>query len=229
MNVGSYYVFISAFGSPKVNALSRIGPHPLIIVDYLIGLLLSDASLSKRGGPSITGSRLIFEQSLRNVDFFMQVHAVFERHGYCGAYRSRERIGNLTPDVRTMYAFNSYTFSSWNWIYDLFYDSERKRHISPDLVNYLTPRALAVWIMGDGTYQREGLVLCTDGFTHTEVELLCSMLRSRFDLVVKVTLSGKKHPRIRIMKDSMPQLKSLVVPHMHPSMHYKLGIGRTTC
>jgi hypothetical protein len=90
------------------------------------------------------------------------------------------------------------------------------------LIDILTPVALAHVIMGDGTRQGSGLVICTDSFSVEEVARLMTVLYVRYDIDSTLQYySGK--PRIYIRASSMPTLRNLVRPYMHPSFMYKLG------
>jgi len=65
----------------------------------------------------------------------------------------------------------------------LFYDEEGNRRIHPSIGLFLTPIALAHWIMCDGCKMiRGGLFLATYSFTLREVDLLVSILQSKFGL-----------------------------------------------
>jgi hypothetical protein len=216
---------MGAFGTPHVKALKRIGPHPSIIVDYLIGILLSDGSLHKSG----RGFFVRLQQSMRHEDFFKSVHAVFYQHGYCSALGkplSRTDCLGATPEKPAVYrVMYTYTFASFDWIYQLFFGPNGVKGIYPALEAYLNARVLAIWICGDGSFQRDGVELCTDGFSVVEVELLCSMLGNVFGLRAGVKYTEKGNPRIRIYKDSVDRLILLVKDYMPASMHYKLGIN----
>ena len=78
----------------------------------------------------------------------------FFTRGYCTGAGPREYKTILinTLNVKKVhygYEFDLFTFSSLNWLYDLFYLDGKKR-ISPELINYLTPMALAFLIMDYG-------------------------------------------------------------------------------
>ena len=45
--------------------------------------------------------------------------------------------------------FESFTFTSFNWIQEVFYPKDRKVILS-SLASYLTPLALAIWVKDDG-------------------------------------------------------------------------------
>ena len=47
------------------------------------------------------------------------------------------------------FEFNTFTFRSFNWIYEMFYH-KGKKVISPEIANYMTPLCLAIWISDDG-------------------------------------------------------------------------------
>jgi hypothetical protein len=86
----------------------------------------------------------------------------------------------------------------------------------------LSPVALAFWIMCDGARNGKGLVLCTEGFSQSEVVCLLNILTIRYGLVCSIrdTVSG---PRLYIAPKSMPLLRSIVTPHMVPFSMYKLA------
>ncbi len=102
------------------------------------------------------------------------------------------------------------------------------------LSNYFTEVALAFLIMGDGYWENDSntVFICTDNFSLDEVKRLISFLEMRFSLKCTVKKRTKNtgntimvYYRIRFSSTTvnLNLLKSLVVPHMHPSMLYKLG------
>jgi LAGLIDADG DNA endonuclease family len=110
----------------------------------------------------------------------------------------------------------------------LFYNNGIKG-IKPELAMYLTPISLAYFIGGDGTRSGSGLALCTNSFTQADCDLLASMLYKQLGLVCTVHSAGADSGdqfRVYVNAVSMPLLRQMVMPHLHPSMHYKLGIGK---
>lgn len=105
-------------------------------------------------------------------------------------------------------------------LYALFYMDGRKG-ISPDLFHYLSPQALAYWIMGDGAYSSGGLVLCTDCFTISEVIVLMNILTIRYGLKCTINMAAGL-PRIYISRSSMADLRRIVSPHILAFSQYKL-------
>ena len=60
------------------------------------------------------------------------------------------------------------------------------KFVSDDLINYLTPRALAYWFMDDGAYAVSGFYLHTKGFTFLDVYRLAGMLHYKLNLSITV-------------------------------------------
>ena len=75
--------------------------------------------------------------------------------------------------------------------------------------------------MGDGAVRNEGLTLCTDSFTLTDVIKLMNVLRIKFNLECSIHYNVNK-PRIYILKSEMNKLRKVVGPFMINSMLYKL-------
>lgn len=111
----------------------------------------------------------------------------------------------------------------FDFFYDLFYIKGVKT-IPHNIIEYLSAISLATWICDDGSFHSKGyLVLCTDGFTKDEVELLCSALIEKWSLKCRCERKGT-HYRIVIAKSTMDIVRSLCKDHIHPSMLYKIGM-----
>jgi hypothetical protein len=84
--------------------------------------------------------------------------------------------------------------------------------------------------MDDGYKQGRGVVLFTDSFTFSEVNLLIDVLKSNFGLDAKIYNRKQKDKplccRISIKGDydNMAKLKEIVLPYFVHSMCYKLDI-----
>jgi LAGLIDADG DNA endonuclease family len=108
-----------------------------------------------------------------------------------------------------------------------------KKTISPDIINYLIPMALAFLIMDDGGWVSgsKSVRISTNNFTFQEVELLRNIFKTKFDLdcTVQLLSKGKENTckdkySIYFKVISLPKLRELVLPFMVPSMIYKLGL-----
>ena len=105
-----------------------------------------------------------------------------------------------------------------------------KKVIKPIIENYMTALTLAIWISDDGGYTQYGVRIATNSFTLSEVELLITVLKSKFNLTATVQRRTKSNKeicwRIRFSSkyENIDLLRTLVKPHLIPSMYYKLNI-----
>jgi hypothetical protein len=101
---------------------------------------------------------------------------------------------------------------------------QKKVKIVPLDLSLLTPLALAQWVMQDGSRgTSKGLYLCTDSFTHDDVKRLSKYLINKYDIKCSIHKSGKNY-RIFILVKSLETVKFLILPFMHKTMTYKLGV-----
>lgn len=185
----------------------------------IFGSLLGD-SYAERRGPS---TRIRFSQCNRHVAYLMWFHQFFAERGYCNGDRPvlRKTIGKGNK-VYFYYRLYTRSYASFNWIQEVFY-WEGKKRIPLCIEDYLTPLALAVWISDDGARNKAGCYLCTYGFPLEDVERMVHILERKFSLRCTIQRT-KDGPRIYVREESMDHLRSLVLPHMVPSMHYKLRV-----
>jgi len=145
-----FFVLVSCsslpFSLPRVNSFKRIGPHNFDILSIIIGSLLGDGSMEK----SINGSRFVFYQAKVNGEYLLWLHQVISKLGYTDKNipkiylkKGSALVGDLN-EIRYYYRFRSFTFASFNWIYDAFYPNKTRKVIPDFIENYLTPLALAV-------------------------------------------------------------------------------------
>jgi hypothetical protein len=78
--------------------------------------------------------------------------------------------------------------------------------------------------MDDGSTLNKGAKIATNCFTLEEVNFLCNVLKSRYNIFATPNKSGKnKGYVIYIHVNSMKLFTSIVKPYLLPSMYYKLG------
>ena len=93
---------------------------------------------------------------------------------------------------------------------------------------YLTPLALAIWIMDDGSKVGKGLKFSSNCFTYDECLNLVKVLSKNFNLKASVQSAGAKDQYIiYIWKESMDDLRYIVSPFIIPEMKYKIIEIRT--
>lgn len=106
-------------------------------------------------------------------------------------------------------------------LHSLFYKNKVK--VIPSNIYYLgTPVALAHLIMGDGQVASNGLRLCTDSYSISDIVRLMNVLMIKYGLICTLHMMDGR-PRIYISAKSINLLASIVKPHMIKSMYYKIG------
>jgi ubiquinol-cytochrome c reductase cytochrome b subunit len=172
------------------------------------------------------GFRFELQQESSNVGFLMWFHEFFASRGYCSTITPKlhTRIG-VGNKVRFFMRVKTWTFSSFQWIVEGFYPGGGHKTVPLWISDYLTPLALAVWIMGDGSVASSGMKLCTNVFTFSDVQFLCLVLYEKYGIRAKPNLAGGGPDQfvVYVYKESMPLLSQLVRPYIVPSMHYKLN------
>ena len=107
-------------------------------------------------------------------------------------------------------------------LYNLFYFNKIKT--VPTDLSLLTPIALAHWIMQNGSRgTSRGLYICTDSFTQSEVQRLVDYLTDRYKIRCTIHKINGRY-RIYILAKSVQVVVDLILPYMHETMLYKLGI-----
>ena len=207
----------------NIRAIKRIGAHNEDILSVVIGSLLGDAYANNRSGE---GVRICYRQSARHKEYLFWLYTFFYDRGYVSNLQPREYTRTIKSKqgiVYYGYEFNTFTFRSFSWIHKMFYKNGKKV-IPLNIYEYLTPLALAVWIMDDGCWANYGIRIATNSFSLKEVELLNDVLKSKYNLDTTIQNIWKENQySIYIKKQSVNNLRNIVGPYMHSSMLYKLG------
>lgn len=207
----------------KIKGFYRVGPHSSDILSIIFGSLLGDGHAEKRIGG--IGTRITFQQEDSHGKYGLYLHSLLANAGYCNENipQLQTRLGNKGK-VRKVIRFRTWTYTSFNWIWNDWYKDGVKR-VPSTIGNYLTPLALAIWIMDDGAKVGKGLKLCSNSFTQNECILLANTLQTKFNLKVTVQLAGSKNKDqyiLYIWKESMPTLVEIVKPFIISEMKYKI-------
>lgn len=153
----------------------------------------------------------------------LEINHCFEQRAYVDwKYRSlasmvrtapKARIGN---GQRIAYRFTTLSLAQLTPYYWAFYRDRKK--IIPDIK--LTPLALTVWFMDDGSKSRNSIYLNTQQFDSDSQQRLMSSL---LQLGLTATPNrDKAYFRLRLSVSSMGRFRELVAPHLLPDFIYKL-------
>ena len=165
-------------------------------------------------------TRFALKQGLINFEYSWYVFNLFSH--YCQSTPSLRVTKLKTGNIHFGITISTRTLPCFNYYYNIFYSNGVK--IIPDNISdFLTPKALAHWIMCDGNFNQTGVVLNTQCFSFYEVEILVKVLTDKYGFKVS---SNRDHNNYVILfwKRSIPLLQSIVSPYMHPSMLYKINL-----
>jgi recombination protein RecA len=116
------------------------------------------------------------------------------------------------------------------------YFDDGKKHLTWDYLKRLTPLALAVWYMDDGSFTLRSkgiqertaggtgrIEICVDAMSPGSRDRLTRYLRDTYGLDVKLRYRGaRKQNVLQFSTSASEKFQKLVAPYIHPSMEYKL-------
>lgn len=199
-------------------------------MDIFIGTILGDASIKINN--AITLATYSFAQATVRAEYL-----TFVINGL-GSYTSDRKVYNgSTYDRRydktnTFVSFATLSIPDLVWIHQIFYSYNSLtgawvKVIPADISNFLTPRALAFWIIDDGFQtKRNGVTLCTDCFSYEDVMILKTAIEKNFGFKCTLHFKNKKYYRIYISRKDLPRIIEILEKYFHPSILYKL-YGKT--
>ena len=174
--------------------------------ELVVGSLLGDGTLS----PTTAG-------------YCFRVHHGIKQAGYVEwKYSVLASVVRSTPKrCRNGYLFRTISHPEFSVLRKLFYPDSLKTIPIAFLKEQLSDLGLAVWLMDDGAADGRQVRLNTQSFSMEENEALIGFLRAKFGIDVGLNVDKSSY-RLRVKSASMARLKSIVGPHILPSMLYKL-------
>ena len=192
--------------------------------EVLVGLLLGDAHLETQNQGRTY--RLKIEQSEKHRTYVEHLYNLFREWVLTPPQQKKtESKGH----VSTNWWFQTVSHSAYRFYAQQFYARGRKG--VPSLIHrWLKPRGLAYWFMDDGSLKWEkarAILLNTQGFDHSDVDRLRSVLQEQFGLESALRRQ-KEGFQILIPGSSLERFVGLIGPYLLPEMAYKLPrAGRT--
>src|SRR5919206_5143697 len=141
----------------------KLPPLPFRLNQIAVGMILSDACMYK-----ISNHALIkFEQGYLQEEFLFHLFSLFKE--YCFMIEPGKRIqlsGNRKGLIKSFW-FKTFSHIYFDSLWNLFYSSSpsdsnhiNKKKINKGLIsNHLTEIGLAYWIMGDGSLNKNSMIL----------------------------------------------------------------------
>lgn len=205
----------------KIKGDKRIGPHSKDIISIIFGSLLGEGDVERKIG---NGTRITFFQEAMHVKYILWLHNQLATWGYCNPTVPKigKRLGKKGKVYKNV-TFATWTYTSFDWIYDIWYINGEKE-VPKTIGDYLTPLALAIWIM-DSSVKESGGLKFTSYFSYSDCLLLVQVLHKNFGLNTTIQSTGvSSQYTIHIPKKSIScgALIKIVAPFIIPEMKYKL-------
>nr|YP_001315107.1 putative site-specific DNA endonuclease [Chlorokybus atmophyticus]ABO15137.1 putative site-specific DNA endonuclease [Chlorokybus atmophyticus] len=225
-NIQSYFIPFTIhkqskrrFYTKRLLAEQRIGPHNEDILSTLVASLLGEGSAEKR----IHATRFHIHTESPNMEYIHWFHKFFAEKGYCSYEKviPKTHIGK-NGKIYYSYKFRSWSFSSLNWLYDLFYNKKKKR-IPKTISEFLTPRALTIWLIHGGKISGNGVKISTESFSYQDIVILQTGLKKNYSLNSTIQRHKDKWI-ISFSLNQLPILSKIVKNYMIPSIYHKLNI-----
>lgn len=198
-----------------------IGPHNIDIISFILGSLLGNLNLEKHDD----GLKLIIEQYQQNIEYLYWYNNFFIDRSYAPNVLPKLKI-RIAKHNKIFYYYKiySYTFTSLNFLYDIFYINKKKvLPLNQSWWKWFTPLSLALWYMDDGSKTQSGLRLVPNNFNLEEIKFLRLLLKKKFNINTSIHASGSnKSYIIYIKSNSVNDFINIVNPYIHKSIYYKL-------
>ena len=198
---------------------SSLPPHQF---DVIIGSLLGDARLECRsiGERYPISARLRIHQSEKQKDY------IFWKYSQLKNLVSRAprliKAGHDKKRNKDWYSwyFHTRTLKELGSLYHYFYRNGVK--VLPEKIfGYLTPCALAVWFMDDGSNTGYSYTFNTHSFSHEDQKRIVDFFREKYAIEATIVKDRTKL-KIRIGTSGYQKLNCIIEPHIIPSMTYKI-------
>lgn len=226
INIISFFDFITIYLEPnriakRIQSISWVGPHNQDILSIFCGSLLGKAQAEYRSTDNNT--RIGFYLEAWQSEYLQWQHNFIAQLGYCNLKipKIQKRFSTKGEQWYIIW-FHTYTYTSLNILYIEWYINNVK-HVPQNIAEYLTPLALAIWIINDGTWIQYGLKLSTNIFTLSDCTRLTEVLHKLYGIKSSVQSTNiQTQYIIHIWSESIPVVRELVSPYMVSSMLYKI-------
>lgn len=198
---------------------SYFPPHQL---DVLIGSLLGDARLECRsiGKRHPITARLRIHHSDKQKDYVFWKYEVFK--DIVGKGPRKIMVWHDSKRNKNHYSWYFHSKSLENLGLPQKYFYRGKTKILPENVfDLITPRALAVWFMDDGSNTGNSYTINTQCFSKEEQEKIVDFFKKKYNINAKIVKEYSNF-KIAIGRHEYQKLSDIIEPYIIPSMIYKI-------
>lgn len=98
--------------------------------------------------------------------------------------------------------------------------------IPKGIYELLSPVVLAHLVMGDGNFQRDAntIRIYTNSFSKSDLERMVIAIQTKYEIIVRVRHDRNNQYILVIGPSQLAKFQKLVLPHMHVSMLYRIGL-----
>lgn len=191
---------------------------------FLIGSLLGDGTM--RIGEHAKNANYKVEQGLEQKEYVFWKYKLLQPLVF-----TEPKVSYRYDPVKGKYPkswwFRTIRHPLLTEIYNLFYEGDGyrtgKKFVPKTISRELTPLGLAAWIMDDGSYSRGSIDISTYSFTLAEIDLLCAVLKKKFDVTSRFYKDRDKGYRMFCNHAETEKLTKIISPYIIDSMKYKIG------
>ncbi len=186
--------------------------------EIMIGLLLGDGHLETANGRTY---RLKVEHGIAQKEY---VDWLYEMLRNWIPQSPKARVKDSFGKPITSYGFTTYSSGLFRFYAQQFYH-EKKKVIPKAIRKWLTPRAVAIWFMDEGSWKsdhHQTYIIHTLGYAKRELALIQEAFKKKFDIDVGIHKQYDRY-RLYVYSKSAQRFRKLIEPYMVSSMKYKLG------
>lgn len=192
--------------------------------EILFGTMLGDGHLeTKNQGRTY---RLKIEHSLRQKEYVNWLYRKFDDWVLTApAVRSRAVTFRGLTKTYERVGFATLSSGRLRFFAQQFYQ-QGKKVVPKTIHRWLTPLAMAVWYMDDGSIkskQHRTIFLNTQGFVETDIRRLQTALEKKYGIKT-IIRKQKDGGQIYFLSETVEIFLKLIEPFVIPSMRYKLPI-----
>ena len=198
---------------------SFLSPHQF---DVILGSLLGDARLECRsmGKRYPISARLRIHQSEKQKEYVFWKYEQLKNLVITGPRRIKAGHDKKRHTDWFSWYFHTKTLEELGVFHHWFYNDGIKT-LPLDVFKFLTPRALAVWFMDDGSNTKESYTINTHCFSIQEQNRIIAFLNQAYGIDATLVKDRNKF-KIRIGKSEYQKLDTIIQPFIIPSMIYKI-------
>ena len=191
-------------------------------IDILIGSVLGDARLECRsvGARNPISARLRIHQSDKQKEYVFWKYSILRNL----VLKEPRKIMTWHDPKRNKdhysWYFHTKTFPDLGDFYHYFYKNKIKI-LPEDIFNYLTPQAIAIWFMDDGSNVKNGYTISTHNFEFKDQLRIVDFLKSKYNILATIVKDRRKF-KIHIGSYQYEKFSEIIKPFIIPSMKYKI-------